>query len=69
MDHKSLQYFLSQKNFEGQKARWVELMQDFDFDIRYQKGALNSVADVLIRIPKINSLSFVEFNKDLFDLI
>ena len=22
-DHKSLQYFLSQKNFEGRKARWA----------------------------------------------
>ena len=68
-DHKSLQYFLSQKNFEGRKARWAELMQDFDFEIRYRKGALNSVADALSRIPEINALSFVEFNNDLFDLI
>ena len=35
-DHISLQYFLAQKNFEGRKARWTELMRDFDFEIRYR---------------------------------
>ena len=41
----------------------------FSFRIRYRKGALNSVADTLSRISVINALSFIEFNKDLFDLI
>ena len=44
-------------------------MPDFDFEIRYRKGALNFVAYALSHIVEINALSFVEFNNDLFDLI
>ena len=46
-DHQSLKYFCDQQDLTGRKARWAELVQDFDFSIRYRKGSMNIVADAL----------------------
>ncbi|GJW66168.1 putative reverse transcriptase domain-containing protein [Tanacetum coccineum] len=34
-DHKSLQHILDQKEFNMRQRRWLELLSDYDFDIRY----------------------------------
>ena len=37
-DHNSLRYFLTQKDLNERKQKWVSKIQAFDFDIEYVKG-------------------------------
>nr|GEZ74797.1 retrotransposon protein, putative, Ty3-gypsy subclass [Tanacetum cinerariifolium] len=48
-DHKSLQYILDQKEFNMRQRRWIELLSDYDYEIRYHPGKGNVVADALSR--------------------
>ena len=48
-DHKSLEFFKTQRKLSSQQARWMEYLSRFDFDIRYVKGVANKVADALSR--------------------
>ncbi|KAF8238510.1 hypothetical protein L208DRAFT_1077950, partial [Tricholoma matsutake] len=34
--------------------RWMEYLSCFDFDIRYVKGTLNKVADVVLRVDTLS---------------
>ncbi|KAD5802658.1 hypothetical protein E3N88_14018 [Mikania micrantha] len=44
-DHKSLQHILNQKELNMRQRRWVELLNDYDCEIRYHPGKANVVAD------------------------
>nr|GEW34758.1 hypothetical protein [Tanacetum cinerariifolium] len=46
-DHKSLQYILDQKELNMRQRRWIELLSDYDCEIRYHPGKANVVADTL----------------------
>ncbi|GJZ48330.1 putative reverse transcriptase domain-containing protein, partial [Tanacetum coccineum] len=46
-DHKSLQHILDQKELNMRQRRWLELLSDYDCDIRYHPGKANVVADAL----------------------
>ncbi|GJU56296.1 putative reverse transcriptase domain-containing protein [Tanacetum coccineum] len=48
-DHKSMQYFLNQKELNMRQRRWIELLSDYDCEIRYHPGKANVVADALRR--------------------
>ncbi|GJT23155.1 putative reverse transcriptase domain-containing protein [Tanacetum coccineum] len=42
-DHKSLRYILNQKEFNLRQRRWIELLSDYDCEIRYHPGKANVV--------------------------
>ncbi|GJR26261.1 putative reverse transcriptase domain-containing protein [Tanacetum coccineum] len=44
-DHKSLQHILDQKELNMRQRRWLELLSDYDCEIRYHPGKANVVAD------------------------
>ena len=50
-DHGSLTWLSQFKEPEGQLARWLERLQEFDFEIRHRPGKKHQNADALSRIP------------------
>nr|GEY43854.1 transposon Ty3-I Gag-Pol polyprotein [Tanacetum cinerariifolium] len=48
-NHKSLQYILDQKELNMRQERWIELLRDYDCEIRYHPRKANVVADALSR--------------------
>ncbi|GJS23828.1 putative reverse transcriptase domain-containing protein [Tanacetum coccineum] len=48
-DHKSLQHILDRKKVNIRQHHWLELLSDYDYEIRYHPGNANVVADALSR--------------------
>ena len=46
-DHNSLRHFLTQKDINERKQKWVRNIQAYYFDIEYVKGNNNIVEDAL----------------------
>nr|GEU34560.1 putative reverse transcriptase domain-containing protein [Tanacetum cinerariifolium] len=55
-DHKSLQHILDQKELNMRQRRWLELLSDYDYDIRYHPGKGNVVADALSKKERSRAL-------------
>nr|GEU95524.1 reverse transcriptase domain-containing protein [Tanacetum cinerariifolium] len=56
-DHKILQDILDRKELNMRQHQWLELLSDYDCDIRYHLGKANVVADALSRKERIEPLS------------
>lgn len=50
-DHTSLRWLMSFRNLEGQLARWLKQIQQYDFEIIHRKENLHRNADGLSRRP------------------
>ncbi|GKA53307.1 putative reverse transcriptase domain-containing protein [Tanacetum coccineum] len=63
-DHKSLQLILDQKDLNMRQCRWLELLSDYDCEIRYHPRIANVVADALSRKELIKPLRKLEPRAD-----
>lgn len=50
----ALKWLNSMKNPSGRLAKWSLELQQFDYEIKYNKGSLNIVPDALSRIPEVS---------------
>ncbi|GJU23959.1 putative reverse transcriptase domain-containing protein [Tanacetum coccineum] len=55
-DHQILQHILDQKELNMRQRRWLELLSDYDYEIRYHPGKGNVVADALSQKERIKPL-------------
>jgi len=49
-DHRALVHFLNQKNLSARQHRWLDVLNEFEFEIQYIPGETNGFADALSRI-------------------
>ena len=54
-DHESLTKLMTQKNLNGRQQKWLTHISKYDFEIEYQPGIRNFLADYLSRIHEISS--------------
>nr|GEU30967.1 putative reverse transcriptase domain-containing protein [Tanacetum cinerariifolium] len=64
MDHKSLQHILDQKELNMRQRRWLELLSDYDCEIRYHPRKANVVADALSQKERIKPIRNIK-NEDV----
>ncbi|KAF8788152.1 Retrovirus-related Pol polyprotein like [Argiope bruennichi] len=68
-DHASLTWLLNFKNTEGQIARWIQKLEEYDFEIKHRKGSLHGNADALSRRPCSNACSYCTTVEKKYDMI
>ncbi|GKD10102.1 putative reverse transcriptase domain-containing protein [Tanacetum coccineum] len=56
VDHTSLQHILDQKELNMRQRRLLELLSDYDCEIRYHLGKANVMADALSRNERVKPL-------------
>ena len=66
-DHKSLKWILVQPNLNMRQRRWIELLQEYDFDIIYQPGKENVIADALSCKSFVGAISIL--NNPILELV
>jgi hypothetical protein len=50
IDHNGLKYLFDQPTLNARQSRWLEILCEYDFDIKHIKGKENRVVDALMRI-------------------
>ena len=51
-DHHSLKWLMSFREPEGQVARWLERLQEYNFEVEHRAGKLHYNADAMSRKPR-----------------
>jgi hypothetical protein len=52
-DHRPLQHFLTQANLAGRQVRWQQFLSEYNLQVAYVPGAVNTFADGLSRRPDL----------------
>ena len=55
-DHQSLKYIFTQRDLNLRQHRWLEFVQDYNFELSYHPDKANVVADALSRRSYVASL-------------
>jgi hypothetical protein len=63
-DHHPLRYLDTQSNLSKRQMRWMETLQEYDYEIVYVQGKFNVVADVLSRINESPSTALYVGSED-----
>ena len=58
-DHSELRYLFDQPKLNARKDRWMDLISEFEFEIKHIKGKENRVVDALSRNMKVIHLTVV----------
>ena len=56
-DHSGLRYLFGQPNMNARQARWLTILNEFDFEIKFIKGKDNKVVDALSKRVQVNHIS------------
>jgi len=56
-DHSGLEYLFGKPNLNAEKARWLAILNEFGFEIRYIKGKERRVANALSRRVQVNYIT------------
>src|SRR5271163_2641241 len=56
-DYASLEYIKTQTNLSRRQARWLEILQANDFEVRYRPGKTNVIADAFSRQSHLAAIS------------
>ena len=62
IDHKSLKYLFTKRDFNIRQWRWLEFLKDYDMSTHYNLGKANVVADALRRL-RIGSIAHIDDGK------
>jgi RNase H-like domain found in reverse transcriptase len=63
-DHHRLRYLDTQSNISKRQMRWMETLQDYDYEILFVQGKFNFVADALSRINESPSTALYMGSED-----
>nr|GEW73703.1 putative reverse transcriptase domain-containing protein [Tanacetum cinerariifolium] len=55
-DHKSLQYILNQKELNMRQRRWIELLSDYDYEIRYHPAQTEAMKEENMKAENMGRL-------------
>ncbi|GBG89431.1 hypothetical protein CBR_g49222 [Chara braunii] len=61
-DHQILRWMRTQPVLSDALKRWIEVIEQYDFEPQYIKGEYNKVADALSRKPDFSGALITEFN-------
>ncbi|GKE79379.1 putative reverse transcriptase domain-containing protein [Tanacetum coccineum] len=64
-DHKSLQHILDQKELNIRQRRWLELLSDYDYELRYHPGKANVILNAQVEARKEENYE----TEDLYGMI
>ena len=65
-DHCGMKYLFDHPTLNARKARWLEFLCEFDFEIKHIKGRENTVVDALNRkVQELHVASISIFQLDL----
>jgi hypothetical protein len=64
--HSGLRYLFDQPKLNVRQARWMDLLSEFDFEIKHIKGKENRVVDALSRSMKLVHLEVVSASESDF---
>ena len=59
IDHNSLKYLVNKPNLSGKIARWMLLLQEFNYEVVVKSGKSNVNADFLLRYQGTRALKSV----------
>jgi hypothetical protein len=69
-DHNGLKYLFDQPTLNARKSRWLEFINEYDFDIKHIKEKANKVADAFNRrVHEFHSTTINMYQYDLKDRI